>query len=110
MPSRLSVDDLLRQLRWPVSSNTFGIAAWGGPGSGPHAWVKWDGKKVEAYAALSEPVITEKSMAWEVDSATATTIAHEDSGISLDTFLAALPKGVTPSFVALPSTRPSWRR
>lgn len=117
------VASLLQRLRWPAAPEVFGVAAWAGlPGRdrpAAEAWVKWDGRTLEALLAQPSPDGPTPPLAlrWRVTDTGAAQQekAQDAAGIlglapALAAFAAAIAAMGTPGFVTLPTSPSLVRR
>ena len=111
------VASLLSKLRWPVTSDAFGLAAWGNIASASNghrrvnAWVKWNGSTLEA--EVTESVRDQPSqvlnLLWSVTETEGATFvgARDGAGVLEEThalrrFAEAILPLRSPSFMAQP--------
>ena len=111
------VASLLMRLRWPTSQDALGVAAWAGTltdqsgATRANAWVKWDGKNLEAELTrgATEGPLSILNLRWTVSECGAATFlgAKDRAGpMAVDQAVEAFSRGVValgqPSFVLHP--------
>ena len=111
------VASLLMRLRWPTSQDVLGVAAWAGNlpdqtgAARANAWVKWDGKSLEAELTRgpTEGPLSILNLRWTVsENGAATFLAAKDSAgpMAVDQAVEAFNRGAgalgMPSFVLHP--------